>query len=158
MPGETSLLPQYYNDDFQVVVFNNAIAAPHDPSILLYADRDLYVDEIVVGVHAVGGSGAELAFEVTRDINSSTPSATPMATVNIETANVTAGDTLVLTTDGITKTTAAGVVTTSSTGSSIVNFKVQNQIPRGFWLVMDIGGTIGSGRVAVQIRFRSRPK
>ena len=36
MPGESSLLPQYYNDDFQVVVFNNAIAAPHDPTILLY--------------------------------------------------------------------------------------------------------------------------
>lgn len=158
MPGENSLLPQYYPDNFQVVVYNNAIAAPHDPSILLYADRDLYVDAIVVGIHAIGGSGAELSFEVTRDINSSTPSVTPMATVNIETANVSAGDTLVLTSDGITKTTAAGVVTTSSTGSSVANFNAQNQIPMGSWLVMDIGGTIGTGRVAVQVRFRSRPK
>lgn len=158
MPGETSLLPQYYNDDFQVVVYNNAIAAPHDLVILLYADRDMFVDEIVVGVHAIGGTGAELAFEVTRDINSGSPTATAMATVNIDTANITAGDTFVLTTDGITRTTAAGVVTTSSTGTSITNFKTENKIPKGSWLVMDVGGTIGTGRAAVQIRFRSRPK
>ena len=158
MPGETSLLPQYYNDDFQVVVFNNAIAAPHDPTILLYADRDMIIDEIVVGVHAVGGAAAVLSFEASVDIASTTPAGTPMATVNIDTANITAGDTFVLTTDGITRTTSAGVVTTSSTGTSIVNMKDNNQIPKGSWLVADITGTIGAGRVAVQVRFRSRLK
>jgi hypothetical protein len=162
MPGENSLLPQYYNDDFQVVVFNNAIAAPHDPTILLYADRDMIIDEIVVGVHAVGGASAVLSFESTVDISSATPAGTVMATVNIDTANITAGDTFVLTTDGITRTTSAGVVTTTSTGTTAINAVsagVQsNFIPKGSWLVADITGTIGAGRVAIQIRFRSRLK
>jgi hypothetical protein len=158
MAGENTLPAQYYPDDFQVVVFNNAIAAPNDPVLLLYADRDLIVDEIVVGVHAVGGSSAVLSFETSTDPSSTTPSATPMATVNIDTANITAGDTFVLISDGITRTTAAGVVTTSSTGTSIANMKDQNKISKGSWLVIDITGTIGGGRVGVQIRFRSRPK
>ena len=158
MAGETSLLPQYYHDDFQVVVFNNAIAAPNDPVLLLYADRDMIVDEIVVGVHAVGGTSAGLSFKTSADPSSTSPSATAMATVNIDTANITAGDTFVLLTDGITRTTAAGVVTTSSTGTSITNFKTENKIPKGSWLVIDVTGTIGSGRVGVQVRFRSRPK
>jgi hypothetical protein len=162
MPGENSLLPQYYNDDFQVVVFNNAIAAPHDPTMLLYADRDMIIDEIVVGVHAVGGASAVLNFESTVDISNTTPAGSVMASVNIDTANITAGDTFVLTTDGITRTTSAGVVTTTSTGTTAINAVsagVQsNFIPKGSWLVADITGTIGAGRVAIQIRFRSRLK
>lgn len=158
MAGETSLLPQYYHDDFQVTVYPNAIAAAHDPSILLYADRDLYVDEIVVGVHAVGGTDAVLSFETTTNIGSATPSGAVMALVNIDTANITAGDTFVLTTDGITRTTSAGVVTTSSTGTSVATMKDNNRIPKGSWLIFDITGTIGAGRASVQIRFRSRPK
>lgn len=162
MPGENSLLPQYYNDDFQVVVFNNAIAAPHDPTILLYADRDMIIDEIVVGVHAVGGASAVLNFESTVDISNTAPAGVVMAAVNIDTANITAGDTFVLTTDGITRTTSAGVVTTTSTGTTAINAVsagVQsNFIPKGSWLVADITGTIGAGRVAIQIRFRSRLK
>jgi hypothetical protein len=162
MAGENSLLPQYYNDDFQVVVFNNAIAAPHDPTILLYADRDMIIDEIVVGVHAVGGASAVLNFESTVDISNTAPAGAVMAAVNIDTANITAGDTFVLTTDGITRTTSAGVVTTTSTGTTAINAVsagVQNNfIPKGSWLVADITGTIGAGRVAIQIRFRSRLK
>jgi hypothetical protein len=162
MAGENSLLPQYYNDDFQVVVFNNAIAAPHDPTILLYADRDMIIDEIVVGVHAVGGASAVLNFESTVDISNATPAGAVMAAVNIDTANITAGDTFVLTTDGITRTTSAGVVTTTSTGTTAINAVsagVQsNFIPKGSWLIADITGTIGAGRVAIQIRFRSRLK
>lgn len=158
MAGENSLPAQYYHDDFQVTVYPNAIAAPHDPSILLYADRDLIVDEIVVGVHAVGGTGATLSFETTTDIGNVAATGAVMATVNIDTANITAGDTFVLTTDGITRTTSAGVVYTSSTGTSVLTMNANNKIPKGSWLIFDISGTIGSGRASVQIRFRSRPK
>ena len=161
MPGESSLLPQYYEDDFQVVVFNNAAAAPHDPTILLYADRDMIIDEIVVGVHAVGGTSSTISFEAVTDISTNNPTAVPMATVNIDTSIITAGDTLVLTTDGITRTTAAGVVTTSSTGTTAINgitAGVQsNLIRKGSWLIADLN-SIGAGRVAIQVRFRSRLK
>jgi hypothetical protein len=39
-----------------------------------------------------------LSFEVSSDPSNTTPSNTPLATVNIDTANITAGDTFVLTT------------------------------------------------------------
>jgi hypothetical protein len=156
MAGENSLVIQHYPDDFSLTVFPNAAAAPHDPTILLYADRDLYVDEIVVGIHAVGGSSAVLSFEVTRDLTN-TAAGSVVALANIDTANVTAGDTMVLTTDGIVRTSTTGTVYSSSTGSSAIS-NLENKIPQGYWLLIDITGTIGSGRASVQVRYRSRPK
>lgn len=155
MAGENSLVTQHYPDDFQVVVFNNATAAPHDPTVLLYADRDLYVDEIVVGIHAVGGTSAALSFEVTRDLAGGTGDV--VAVANIDTANVVASDTMVLTTEGVVRTSSSGSVYASSTGSTAIS-NSENKIPQGYWLIIDITGTIGSGRAAVQVRFRSRPK
>lgn len=156
MAGENSLVIQHYPDDFALTVYANAIAAPHDPTILLYADRDLYVDEIVVGVHAVGGTAAVLSFEVTRDLTNATAGSV-VALANIDTANVTAGDTMVFTTDGIVRTSTTGSVYASSTGSTAIS-NLENKIPQGYWLLIDITGTIGSGRASVQVRYRSRPK
>ena len=156
MAGENSLVIQHYPDDFSLTVFPNAAAAPHDPTILLYADRDLYVDEIVVGIHAVGGGSAVLSFEVTRDLTNATAGSV-VALANIDTANVTAGDTMVLTTDGIVRTSTTGTVYSSSTGSSAIS-NSENKIPQGYWLLIDITGSIGTGRASVQVRYRSRPK
>jgi len=155
MAGENSLVIQHYPDDFSLTVYPNAIAAPHDPTILLYADRDLYIDEIVVGVHAVGGTSAVLSFEVTRDISAT--GGTVVALANIDTANISNGDTIVLTTDAVVRTNGSGVVQTTATGSTVIN-KDENKIPQGYWLMFDITGTIGSGRASVQVRYRSRPK
>lgn len=155
MAGENSLVIQHYPDDFSLTVYPNAIAAPHDPTILLYADRDLYIDEIVVGVHAVGGTNAVLSFEVTRDVSGTSGSVVALA--NIDTANISNGDTIVLTTDAVVRTNASGVVQTTATGSTVIN-KDENKIPQGYWLMFDITGTIGSGRASVQVRYRSRPK
>lgn len=155
MAGENSLVIQHYPDDFSLTVYPNAIAAPHDPTILLYADRDLYIDEIVVGVHAVGGTAAVLSFEVTRDVSGTSGSVVALA--NIDTANISNGDTIVLTTDAVVRTNGSGVVQTTATGSTVIN-KDENKIPQGYWLMFDITGTIGSGRASVQVRYRSRPK
>ena len=156
MAGENSLVIQHYPDDFSLTVFPNATAAPHDPTILLYADRDLYIDEIVVGIHAVGGTAAVLSFEVTRDLTNAT-AGTVVALANIDTANISAGDTILLTTDGVVRTNTSGVVQTTATGSTAIN-RDENKIPQGYWLLIDITGTIGSGRASVQVRYRSRPK
>lgn len=156
MAGENSLVIQHYPDDFALTVYANAIAAPHDPTILLYADRDLYVDEIVVGVHAVGGTAAVLSFEVTRDLTNATAGSV-VALANIDTANVTSGDTMVFTTEGVVRTSTTGSVYASSTGSTAIS-NLENKIPQGYWLLIDITGTIGSGRASVQVRYRSRPK
>lgn len=156
MAGENSLVIQHYPDDFSLTVFPNAAAAAHDPTILLYADRDLYVDEIVVGIHAVGGTAAVLSFEVTRDLTNATAGSV-VALANIDTANVTAGDTMVFTTEGVVRTSTTGSVYASSTGSTAIS-NLENKIPQGYWLLIDITGTIGSGRASVQVRYRSRPK
>ena len=156
MAGENSLVIQHYPDDFSLTVFPNAAAAPHDPTILLYADRDLYVDEIVVGIHAVGGGSAVLSFEVTRDLTNATAGSV-VALANIDTANVSAGDTMVFTTEGVVRTSTTGSVYASSTGSTAIS-NLENKIPQGYWLLIDITGTIGSGRASVQVRYRSRPK
>lgn len=160
MAGEQSLIPQYYPDDFQVLTLSYPGAAVNDPTALLYADRNLIVDEIVVGVHAVGSTSYAFNFRASPDCTST--SATSMCTINIDTANVSAGDTLVATTDGVTRFNSSGVAQTTSTGSVAINAVsagVQsNTIDKGSWLVIDPSGTVGSGRGVIQIRFRSRPK
>jgi hypothetical protein len=160
MSGEQSLIPQYYPDDFQVATVVFAGAAVHDPSPVLYADRDLIIDEIVVGVHVAGGTSYALNFRASADMN--TTSATSMCTANIDTANVSAADTLVITTDGVQRFNSSGVLQSTATGSTAINGvtpNVQsNTLDKGQWLVIDPTGTVGSGRAVVQIRFRSRPK
>ena len=160
MSGEQSLIPQYYPDDFQVLTLSYPGAAVHDPTALLYADRDLIIDEIVVGVHTAGSTSYAFNFRVSPDCTST--SAASMCTINIDTANVSAGDTLVATTDGVIRFNSSGVAQTTATGSVAINAVsagVQtNTIDRGSWLVIDPSGTVGSGRGIIQIRFRSRPK
>lgn len=160
MPGETSLLVQNYSDDFQILAIPFTSAAVNDPTAILYADRDMIIDEIVVGVHAVGGTGYKFDFEVST--NSVGSAGVSMCTINIDTANVALGDTLVATTDNVLRFNSAGVLQTTTTGSTAINGVTagvqSNFIPRGSWLVMDVDGTVGSARVIVQIRFRSRLK
>lgn len=160
MSGEQSLIPQYYPDDFQVLTLSYPGAAVNDPTALLYADRDLIIDEIVVGVAAVGGTSYAFNFRVSPDCTNT--SAASMCTINIDTANVSAGDTLVATTDSVIRYSSAGAVQTAATGSVAINAVsagVQtNTVDKGSWLVIDPSGTVGSGRGVIQVRFRSRPK
>jgi hypothetical protein len=160
MAGESSLPVQYYADDFQILTVPFTSAAVNDPTAILYADRDMIIDEIVVGVHAVGGVGYSFDFEAST--NPVGQSGVSMCTINIDTANVTVGDTLVATTDNVLRYSLTGVLQTTTLGSTAINGVIagvqSNCIPKGSWLVMDVAGTVGSGRVIVQIRFRSRLK
>lgn len=160
MSGENSLMTQHYPDDFQVVTLSYPGAVVHDPTALLYADRDLVVDQIVVGVHAAGGGSYALNFRVSPDCRNT--SATSMCTINLDTANVADGDTIIANTDSVLRYNSSGVLQSTTTGSVAINAvtaNVQsNTIDRGSWLVIDPSGTAGSGRAIIQVRFRSRVK
>lgn len=159
MPGENSLLPQYYHDDFQVITLSYPAAQIHDPTPVLYADRDLIVDEIVVGVHTAPAAAATFNFEVNTDCQSQ--SGTSMCTINVNSTNVTSGDTIVATTDSVLRYNSSGVLQTTATGSTAINGVTagvqSNQIPKGSWLMID-PDTASGARAAIQIRFRSRLK
>jgi hypothetical protein len=159
MPGENSLLPQYYNDDFQVTVLSYPAAAIHDPTAVLYADRDLIVDEIVVGVHTAPAAAATFNFEVNTDCTSA--SGTSMCTINVNSTNIASGDTLVATTDSVLRYNSSGVLQTTATGSTAINAVTagvqSNLIPKGSWLIVDPDTATGA-RAIIQIRFRSRLK
>ena len=159
MAGENSLLPQYYQDDFQVTVLSYPAAAIHNPTAVLYADRDLIVDEIVVGVHTASAAAATFSFEVSPDCTSE--SGTSMCTINVNSSNVAAGDTIVATTDSVLRYNSTGALETTATGSTAINGVTagvqSNQIPKGSWLIVD-PDVATAARAIIQIRFRSRPK
>ena len=160
MPGESSLLPQYYNDDFQVITLSYPAAQIHDPTPVLYADRDLIVDEILVGVHTAVAAAATFNFEVSTDCQAQT--GTSMCTINVNTAgSVASGDTIVATTDSVLRYNSSGVLQTTATGSTPINGVTagvqSNLIPKGSWLLIDPDTATGA-RAAIQIRFRSRLK
>jgi len=160
MPGENSLPVQHYADDFQILTIPFVTASGiTDPNAILYADRDLVIDEIVVGVTTVGASGALINFRAST--NPGDTAAASMCVINVDTANVTASDTLVATTDNVLRYSSAGALQTTTVGSTAINGVTagvqSNFIPKGSWLVVD-PTSASSARVIIQIRFRSRLK
>jgi len=154
MSGENSLPSQYYPDDFQIInlgpYYGTALV---DPTAVLYADRDLTVDSIIVYTSTANGSAATGSFEVSTDPTSSSGNSMAVADLNL-----TAGTTLFLQTDGGTTPatiSAAGVAGTSSNSTQLS--AAENTINRGSFLIIDLSaGT--SWRGFIQIRLRSRPK
>jgi len=159
MAGENSLLPQYYQDDFQVTVLSHPATAIDDPTAILYADRDLIVDEIVVGVRTAPAAAATLNFEVSPDCTA--VGGTSMCTISLNSTNVTAGDTVVATTDSVLRYSLTGALQTTVAGSTAINGVTagvqSNLIPKGSWLIVD-PDTATNARAIIQIRFRSRLK
>lgn len=153
MSGEASLPTQYYPDDFQIITINAINTALVDPTAVLYADRDLIIDSIIVYTRTANGSAATGSFEVTTD-----PTGVSGAVMAVADLNLTAGTTLFLATDGGTPpatVTAAGAAGTSANSTQLT--KDENTINRGSFLVVDLSaGT--NWRGFIQIRFRSRPK
>jgi hypothetical protein len=162
MPGETSLPVQHYADDFQILTVPFVSAAGvTDPNPILYADRDLVIDEIVVGITVIGGAAAVLNFRVSN--NPAETAAASMCIINLDGAvpNVVANDTLIATTDNVLRYSSTGTLYTTAAGSTAINGVTagvqSNLIPKGSWLVVDPTSATAA-RVIVQIRFRSRLK
>lgn len=156
----TPLVTQHYPDDFQTISYVFTGALINDPSAILYADRDLIIDQIVVGIHAVGSTSGALSFEVANSCTST--SGTVLGVVTVDTANVTAGDHIIL--DGVSPTIykyTAGVAAAVSGCTQLkyinaTNTTVDNVVPAGSWLIVDSTGTTTGARVTIQIRYRSR--
>jgi len=160
----TPLVTQHYPHDFQVLTFIYT-GAPADVP-LLYADRDLVIDSITIGVKTVstGGAGTGLlSFEVSADPSST--GGTVVAVANVDTANVAAGDTIFL--DGINnssgnvrKVSSAGTAGSASGSTQLkyinaTNTSVDNIVLAGRYLILD-ATTATAFTGLVQIRLRSQ--
>lgn len=155
MAGANSLLTEQYPNDFQVItIYSSPSSTSNDPLPILYADRNIVIDSIVVGVRTPAPeSGARVAFEVAGAPNSEA-STEVVCTANIDTAETSAGDTFVFTTNRVIRTSSGGssLPTPSSTPiSSSVNL-----VEKGKWLVADFSaGNLTAFRLLIQVRFRS---
>lgn len=148
-----SLVTQHYPDDFQVASFHNLNPAVGDPVALLYAERDIVIDSIVVGVRIPGtnAGGGGLSFETS--LSPAGDGGTSMCTFNVDGSNNTvAGDTKIATTDSAIRYLADGSVANDS--STKINPDA-NLVRAGRWLVLDYLGTVSEFRGFVQVRFRS---
>lgn len=169
----TPLVAQHYPDDFQILTYSFT-SAPAD-TVLLYADRPLIIDSIVVGVTsaASAGTGATLSFEVTQDCTSM-GSSQIIAVADVGNSNATAGDTIILDGQnnssgnvrriGKTGTAASATGSTQLTWIKGTNTTIDNTIPMtldsvkvpvGYYLVMDVTSVAGFNGF-IQLRFRSR--
>jgi hypothetical protein len=148
MAGENSLPTQYYRDDQQLVC-EVLPTAPTTRVPILYADRNLIIDSIVVGtlVASTGDTTATIQKTTagTNDGITITPAA-PNATLTsmMATGNIATG------------TIGTIVVSTESATRSLSNS--QNTLDAGNWMFYVPGGTATSHVATIQIRFRSRPK
>lgn len=145
----TPLVTQYYPNDFHVFTFqtlDRANSAVTDGSItstaLIYADRDIAIDSIVIGVGA-SASGNAMTFGKTTAGTASSP-ASPLF--------ISSGTTLISALTGSTSVAAAGTVTATLLTPS----NDTNVVRAGNWFgVVYTAGTLASLRATVQIRFRS---
>jgi hypothetical protein len=133
MPGENILPASEYPDDFEIVSipFFHAMDATAAFTIpLMYADVDLAVDSIVIGVSVLE------------------------AAKNAEVVHAT---TVQATTGFLALQTAA--VSTASAGTTVCTVNTSNNIvPAGNWIFLKFDAATTAVHGCVQLRFRTRLK
>jgi len=147
MAGENSLPTQYYHDDQQVVC--EVLIAPAAATPILYADRNLIIDSVVVGVYTVSaGITATIQKTVgaTNDGITITPvspaAASPQTLMATGTIPVATAGTYVVSTESATRSLSAD----------------HNTLDAGNWLLFVPSASATGAVLSVQVRFRSRPK
>jgi hypothetical protein len=148
MAGESSLPTQYYHDDQQIIT-EFLPTAPSTRIPILYADRNLIIDSVVVGT-----------------LTASTGNTT--ATIQKTTAGTNDGITITPAAPDATLTSmmATGTIATGAIGTVVVSTESatrslstdHNTLDAGNWLFYVPGGAATAHVATVQIRFRSRPK
>ena len=136
----TPLVTQHYPDDFQVVTYSlHNYATLAASTGWLYADRDLIVDAVYVGISTVAGQAGTV--KVTKSTTGSASS--PVAPLN--------GTQVDITTTVALNATGTTVLTPISTSGA-------NEVKAGNWISLTVGGTtLTSGLVgSIVLRFRSR--
>lgn len=143
----TPLVTQHYPHDFQVVTFNACDrygAGATDGSstasyAIFYADRDVAVDSIVIGIAQAGAASSTLRIFKTTTGTASSP-ATPL--FNGTTALTTAAQ--------AADATAGVYVQTLATPANDTNI-----VRAGNWIGVILSGTLTAFRGQIQIRLRS---
>jgi hypothetical protein len=134
------LQTQYYTDDFQVLtyVIRGAFSSG---TAFLYADRDIVIDSITIGVSVGGGAGSRIGFNKTTTGTLASP-ASALA------ADIQSGTSLYSPVQSIT--TAGTFRPALATPANDTNL-----VKAGNWLGFSGNGDANTV-VAIQIRFRSR--
>jgi hypothetical protein len=115
------LVTQQYPDDFQVLSFS--ASPPLSGTPLLYADRDIAIDSIVIG-NAAASSGDAVQLTKTTTGTSTTPASISVAVIEAGTALQTLTNTN--TDNNIVKAgNWVGLVLTGATGSSVVGIRIR---------------------------------
>jgi hypothetical protein len=147
MAGETTLPAQYYPDDFQqhTYVIHNYQALVVDLP-WFYCDRNIIIDEVIVGVSTAGSGGTSPTVAICKTTGGTiaTP-ATPLAS-------------LVAISSGVSLAATGTTVMTTDSATKFLD-KTTNFVDAGNWVVFDLTSAVTSGLLgAITIRFRSRPK
>lgn len=168
MPGEATLPTQYYPDDFQILSFffqtNGAAGNTPDPTMLFWTDRDIIIDQVVVGFSTMeaGGTNARLALEYATGIGDPTGTQIMSLTANNSQGIDAGSDTIVVTTDQWLQYRSGSLYSTQTTptaANTTLLSSSQNAVPANRWLCLDFVGSFGSATTGtIQLRFRSRPK
>jgi hypothetical protein len=142
----TPLVTQHYPDDFQVVTFNaldrygsGATDGSNGSYAIFYADRDVAVDSIVIGIAQAGAASSSLRIFKTTTGTATSP-ATPL--FNGTTALTTAAQ--------------AGDATAGFYTQTLVTPANDTNIVRaGNWIGVLLVGTLTAFRGQIRIRLRS---
>lgn len=148
MAGENSLPTQYYHDD-QQILSEILPVAPATRVPLLYADRNLIIDSVVVGTLVVSTG------DTTATIQKTTAGTNDGITITPAAPNATLQSMMAT---GTIATGAIGTVVVSTESATRSLSTDHNTLDAGNWLFYVPGGTATNHVATVQIRFRSRPK
>jgi hypothetical protein len=147
MAGENSLPTQYYTDDQTILV--ESLSAPAGAVPILYADRDLIIDSVVVGTYTASSGGASATIQKTTAATRTGTTITPAAPNATATSIMGAGTIAI---------NAAGTVVVATDTATTYLDKTLNKLDAGNWLLFVPVSGATSLVGTVQVRFRSRPK
>jgi len=134
------LVTQHYPDDFQTETVQ--FTTPIDGQAFFYADRDIVIDSLVVGVAVAGGASALVKFTKTTSGTAASPAAPSVA-------NITGGTEITGNVDIASLGTVSASLLSTSTDVNIVK--------AGNWVGIErVSGTFGTPNLIFRVRFRSR--
>jgi hypothetical protein len=148
MAGENSLPTQYYPDD-QTIIVEGLSATPAAGVPVLYADRDLIIDSVVVGTLTASSGGTTATIQKTTAATRTGTTITPASPGATLTSIMGAGT--------IAIGTAGTVVVATDTATTYLD-KTLNKLDAGNWLLFVPASVATAFAGTIQIRFRSRPK
>lgn len=153
MAGENSLPVQHFPDDFSIETISLPLVVPTTGWPVLYADRDLVIDSITVGICVASTTSSQTA------IFSKTTSGIRNASDNskITPAQVFTSPTSIMAAGSVAISTIGTYVLTTDSATNNLSASL-NRLDAGNWLIfVPSGATVGM-TCTIQVRVRSRQK